>query len=184
MLEKGLGPRLVLTLQAACVRNMNDGECKLTFKMFSLIKRTLLHVFTLLAVVNMKRNDSQRSLVDIWPKVQKRKKEADSSSLGGDAADISEDELLAESNSDYTEDQTRSELFQSVATARKCMCCIDDQRAYHPNEVRIFSLFTKKGRRFLPIWYNKFPWITMCSAQKRYFVCTADMPISINCYVL
>ena len=126
-------------------------------------------MFTLLTVVNMKRNDSQQSLVDIWPKVQKRKTEADSSSLGGESVDISEDESLAESNNDYTEDQTKSELFQSGATARKCMCCNDDQRAYHPNEGTIISLFAKKGRRFLPIWYDKFPWITMCSAQKKVF---------------
>ena len=179
--RKGLRPRLVLTLQAVCVRSMNDGECKLTLKVFSLIKRTLLHVFTLLAVGNMKKNDSQRSLVDIWPKVQKIKKEANSSSLGSDSADILEDESLAGSNSDYTEDQTRSELFQSGATARKCMCCNDDQRAYHPNEGTILSLFAKKAVVSCQYITTNFHGSQCVQHKKRCFVCTADMPISINC---
>jgi len=49
------------------------------------------------------------------------------------------------------------------------MCCNDDQRAYYPSEGIILAQFAKKGCRFLPAWYEKFPWVTLCTAQKKVF---------------
>jgi len=77
-------------------------------------------------------------------------------------ADVSEGESLADSDgyTEISEDPSHqpSRLdFKSEAATRSCMCCKDDQRAYHPSEGLILAQFAKKGRRFLPAWYEKFP---------------------------
>jgi len=118
-------------------------------------------------------------LLDVWSQksCEKRRKDADTTSLestGGNLADISEGELLTDSDSDtgISEDPSHqpSRLdFKSEAADRSCMCCNDDQQAYHPSEGIILSQFAKKGRRFLPAWYEKFPWVTLCTAQKKVF---------------
>ena len=129
----------------------------------------------------MKRRENQRSLLDVWSQrsCEKRRKDTTSTdttsfeSIGDDSAELSEDESLADESTDISEDQTSRldlDLPQSTGAAIKsCMCCNDDQRAYHPHEGTVLSLFTRKGRRFLPTWYDKFPWITLCTAQKKVF---------------
>jgi len=134
----------------------------------------------------MKRSssESQRSLLDVWSQksCEKRRKDADTTSLestGGDLADVSEGESLADADG-YTEisedpsHQTSRFDFKSEAADRSCMCCNDDQRAYHPTEGIILSQFAK-GRRFLPARYKKFPWVTLCTAQKFCVYCRLFM---------
>ena len=129
----------------------------------------------------MKRSssESQRSLLDVWSQksCERKRKDAETTSLestGGDLADVSEGELLTDSDSDtgISEDPShqKSRLdLKSGAADRSCMCCNDDQQAYHPSEGIILAQFAKKGRRFLPAWYEKFPWVTLCTAQKKVF---------------
>ena len=124
-------------------------------------------------------------MLDVWSQKSFEKRRKDTTitdatsfeSTGGDSADISEDESLADSNSECTDiskDQGHQtsrldlDLSNSGYAVKSCMCC-NDQRAYHPNEGTILSLFARKGRRFLPTWYDKFPWITLCTAQKKVF---------------
>ena len=78
----------------------------------------------------------------------------------GDLADVSEGESLADSDgyTEISEDPSHqpSRLdFKSEAAVRSCMCCNDDQRAYHLSEGIILSQIAKKGHRLLPAWYEK-----------------------------
>ena len=89
-----------------------------------------------------------------------------------------EPEILLDSNSDCGAEQKDDQpltldpnLSKSGASGMSCttMCCDEDQQTYQPNESTILSLFVKKGRRFLPTWYDKFPWITLCTTQNKVF---------------
>ena len=103
----------------------------------------------------MKRREKQRSLLDVWSQksCEKRRKDTTSTdttsfeSIGDDSAELSEGESLADENTDISEDQTSRldlDLPQSTGAAIKsCMCCNDDQQAYHPHKGTILSFYEK-----------------------------------------
>ena len=101
----------------------------------------------------MKRSssESQRSLLDVWSQksCENRRKDADTTSLESTGGDLAEGESLADSDgyTEISEDPSHqpSRLdFKSEAAVRSCMCCNDDQWAYHLSEGIILSQFAKK----------------------------------------
>ena len=137
----------------------------------------------------MKRSssESQRSLLDVWSQksCERKRKDAETTSLestGGDLADVSEGELLTDSDSDtgISEDPShqKSRLdLKSGAADRSCMCCNDDQQAYHPSEGITLSQFAKKGHRFLPALCDKFPCMVhvVYSTKESVFFCVLQV---------
>ena len=51
------------------------------------------------------------------------------------------------------------------------ICCSCEGEAYQPKNDVILESLSNKGRRFLPAWYERFPWITICATRKKVF-CT------------
>ena len=49
------------------------------------------------------------------------------------------------------------------------ICCSNESKAYQPRDNSTLSLFTRKDRKFLPTWYGKYPWITLCSSQRKVY---------------
>ena len=135
----------------------------------------------------MKRSQRQISLQDVCSQTssQKRKKstasrESTSTCTDGDSdSDLDEESEILLDNSDCGDEQKDDQplmldpkLSNPGVSGMSCtaMCCInDDQQTYQPKESTILSLFAKKGRRFLPTWYDKFPWITLCTTQNKVF---------------
>ena len=50
-------------------------------------------------------------------------------------------------------------------------CCNGEhgRKPYQPKEEAIFSGFVRNGHRFLPLWYLKYNWISLCTTRKRVF---------------
>ncbi len=48
-------------------------------------------------------------------------------------------------------------------------CCSDDKKPYQPRSKEILGLFVKKNRKFLPVWYDKCDWLTLCITMKKVF---------------
>ena len=68
-----------------------------------------------------------------------------------------------------------NELDNSVVSfASKCsaVCCMNEMEAYQPDQKEVLLQFSKKGRHFLPSWYYKYPWITLCLKDMK--VCCLD----------
>ena len=51
------------------------------------------------------------------------------------------------------------------------ICCSCEGEAYQPKNEVILASLSNKGRRFLPVWYERFPWITICATRRKIF-CT------------
>ena len=39
--------------------------------------------------------------------------------------------------------------------------------AYQPKNDMILASMSNKGRQFLPAWYERFPWITICATREK-----------------
>lgn len=69
--------------------------------------------------------------------------------------------------------EARSEAFaESIADDdHLCtgLCCSDEQKVFQPTESTILSQFVKKDRKFLPVWYQTYDWITLCTTTKKVF---------------
>ena len=72
------------------------------------------------------------------------------------------------SRAEETETSTSSDLV-SLGSDCTTLCCFEDQTVYQPTEKAILTLFVNKGRNFLPAWYKKFKWITLCTTKKKIF---------------
>ena len=119
-------------------------------------------------------------MLDVWSSGnEKCAKNTDTALRDDDDVDHSEDEQLdSDHDSDTGEKDNKStapesDLCRPQASLEDCtcttMCCNEDQHVYQPNESTILSLFTNKGRKFLPAWYSKFPWITLCTTRKKVY---------------
>lgn len=73
----------------------------------------------------------------------------------------SREEVETSTSSNSVSDAMRSRGF--------CSCCLEDEVANQPTQSIVLSQFMKKCRRFLPMWYEKFQWITLCTKQKKVF---------------
>ena len=50
--------------------------------------------------------------------------------------------------------------------------------AYQPKNDIILASMSNKGRQFLPAWYERFPWITICATREKVF-CTDTRSLKI-----
>ena len=124
----------------------------------------------------MKRAQQQRSLADIWREGSQKKK---SPSIPVTNSDENVSEPSASGgpvSSDETDDDDTCEMEQDSDSSHQTdpgfcrgMCCGDEMKAYQPHEKATLSLFVRNDRRFLPSWYSKHPWITLCCTQKKVF---------------
>ena len=120
----------------------------------------------------------QTSLFDVWSG-EKRRKDTSSDSRNDDsdgepptAASDDEQLMLSDSEDDELDPINVSTYNGAVSVVDDCfdcttVCCSEIQQAYQPREKVILSLFIKKGYKFLPAWYKKFPWITLCTTRKK-----------------
>ena len=108
----------------------------------------------------MKTKETQRSLKELWH--QKKQ-------CSGEEVDVSEVELSDEHG--LCEETERREETASVTEEEKCMnpCCSEERNAYQPKGKATLSLFTKSDRKFLPSWYDKHEWLTLCTTKKKVF---------------
>ena len=122
----------------------------------------------------------QTSLFDVWSG-EKRRKDTSSDSRNDDsdgepttAASDDEQLMLSDSEDDEMDPVNASTYNGAVSVVDDCcdcttVCCSEIQQAYQPREKVILSLFIKKGHKFLPAWYKRFPWITLCTTRKKTF---------------
>ena len=120
----------------------------------------------------------QTSLFDVWSG-EKRRKDTSSDSRNDDsdgepttAASDDEQLMLSDSEDDEMAPVNASTYNGAVSVVDDCcdcttVCCSKIQQAYPPREKVILSLFLKKGRKFLPAWYKKFPWMTLQRRRRR-----------------
>lgn len=125
----------------------------------------------------MKRTQSQKSLVEVWAEAQKRIRPESTSTESGEEVEI---DLVEEAGSivpsvegdkSGQEESATSVAEQDIQSKGDCVsiCCYNESKAYQPHEKATLSLFMKKDRRFLPVWYSKYSWITLCTSQKKVF---------------
>ena len=115
---------------------------------------------------------TQKSLLDAWSQnYEKRRKYADTTFeiTGGDLADVSEGESFADWQWHWNKQRSKSPTLkvglQIWSWAVYAVMMINGRIT----QVKAQSS-AKKGRRFLPARYDKFPWITLCTAQKEFCV--------------
>lgn len=81
------------------------------------------------------------------------------------------DSEVGESMSDCdTSSQSGHEKSSGDVSVCSNICCSCEE-AYQPKSSVILAPLSNKGRRFLTVWYERFPWITICATRKKVF-CT------------
>ncbi len=119
----------------------------------------------------MKR--SQKSLVEIWQKrIRLDSSEPDATVAGSHTEEGSE--LLASSVKEAgvnieMEPTTIEDAVRQDDSTCMSICCSDENKPYQPQEEGTLSLFVKKDRWFLPSWYFKYSWITLCTSKRKIF---------------
>lgn len=123
----------------------------------------------------MKRKETQRSLKELWPKKKKTSQDAVVLGVSGeefsDAGELESDEEQVCNELDSHSLEEMGEESNSVSDKERCInqCCAEEKNVYQPKGKEALSLFAKNDRKFLPLWYDKHEWLTLCTTKKKVF---------------
>ena len=128
-----------------------------------------------------KRRGQQPSLMDVW---LKRRRDEDNesdetvsmlddmdatpgtSTQHNQPTNVSTEPEVGESMSHCgTSSQSGPEKGTGDVPACSNICCSCEGEAYQPKNDVILASLSNKGRRFLPVWYERFPWINICAMR-------------------
>ena len=127
-----------------------------------------------------KRRRQQR-ILDEWCK-KRRNEDKESDETASTETPVTNTEHDGRSQTDpevgesmkdsFTEDlESSTEKNTGDISACSNVCCSCEGEAYQPKNDIILASMSNKGRRFLPPWNERFPWITICATRKKVF-CT------------
>ena len=117
-------------------------------------------------------------------KTQERAEQAEQGAAAGDretmefgtlTADTTErEDLLSDSGPgtiELTEPDGDGDVHLPELTSHaecNARCCLDYKKAFQPTD-KTLTLLDKRKRKFMPSWYEKFPWISVCITNKKVF---------------
>ena len=127
--------------------------------------------------------EKQLNLFETWPVVKKQRVDSTSSLYHyqeksaeiieiDEDSDIDEVDRLDEDGDDDDEneelcDGQGASVTQSTNIVCDKVCCVDEKKVYQPRDSKTLAVFTNIKRKFLPAWYDKYHWITLCLTKKK-----------------
>ena len=141
--------------------------------------------------VMSKRCGQQPSILDVWTKRSREElKESedpvnelesmDTASTSTEHVQLTHETQVGELASDCCESCSEKDA-EDIPTCGN-ICCSCEGEAYQPKNDVILASLTNKGRKFLPVWYERFPWITICATRKKVFCVHCRQARSLKCF--
>ena len=83
----------------------------------------------------------------------------------------------------YPAPESSSELSESCpenllseAVSRAGLCCSSELKPFQPTSPEALRCLVRNGWKFLPLWFEQYPWLTVCTTRKVYcFYCKFAM---------
>lgn len=116
----------------------------------------------------MSKRQKQVTLLDTWtssPSPSKKQERVDVESGSESEIDTSE---TTHSDLPSTSD-SYPESSQSERESCHSLCCSSESKPFQPTTKETLQQLTRNGRKFLPIWYSQYPWLTVCTTKKKVF---------------
>ncbi|XP_062511818.1 zinc finger MYM-type protein 1-like [Corticium candelabrum] len=79
--------------------------------------------------------------------------------------------MIEQTEPDSDGDVHLREPTRLVTSRAECdaRCCLDYKKAFQPTDKQTLTLLDQYKRKFMPSWYEKFPWISVCITNKTVF---------------
>ena len=136
----------------------------------------------------MTTNMTQTTLESFFDKAfsQDKSQEAETMAETAESSDSSQSDLEDDSDHAATDNsESPGEETSSSTSVCNCQCCIKPETPYHPSEVsnskvaiahqskeRKVGQMKTYSRRIQPSWYDKYPWISVCTLKYKIFCST------------